>query len=145
MAHPAVAEDLLAAFAAFAPISNHVKRQDRTQLLNLQGIVASNAGQFGDEYAGRWRNGDPGLLGDVGGRTSDKRGVGKALRDDEHASISDALRKCAPLATNWRLTSSTSGASTTTEFSDEQSTPLSNVLPVTISRTAFTTSADRSM
>ena len=54
-------------------------------------------------------------------------------------------RKCAPLATNCRFTSSTIGASTTTEFSDEQSSPLSNVLPVTMSRTALTISALRSM
>ena len=36
-----------------------------------------------------------------------------------------------------RLASSASGASTTTEFSDEQSRPLSNVLPVMMSRTAL--------
>ena len=44
--------------------------------------------------------------------------------------------------TNSRFTSSAIGSSTTTEFSDEQSTPLSNVLPVMMSRTAFVTSAD---
>ena len=43
------------------------------------------------------------------------------------------------------MTSSAIASSTTTEFSDEQSTPLSNVLPVTMSRTAFFTLAVRSM
>ena len=41
--------------------------------------------------------------------------------------------------------SSATASSTTTEFSDEQSTPLSKVLPVMMSRTAFGTSADVSM
>ncbi len=61
------------------------------------------------------------------------------------ASISAADMKYPPCAWNSRLTSSAIASSTTTEFSDEQSTPLSNVLPVMMSRTALGTSAVRSM
>ena len=46
---------------------------------------------------------------------------------------------------NSARTCSSSDASTTTEFSDEQSTPLSKVFPVTMSRTALATSAVDSM
>ena len=61
------------------------------------------------------------------------------------ASDSAGDRKWPPRASNSRRTSPAIGSSTTTEFSDEHSTPLSKVLPATMSRTAFATSAERSM
>src|SRR5205809_5815393 len=45
------------------------------------------------------------------------------------ASISSLFRKYPPWLSNSRFTSDAIGSSTTTEFSDEQRTPLSNVLP----------------
>ena len=44
-----------------------------------------------------------------------------------------------------RFAASATASSTTTEFSAEQRTPLSNVFPVMMSRTAFFTSAVRSI
>ena len=60
------------------------------------------------------------------------------------ASISAAFRKYAPCCTNSRFSSSAMAVSTTTEFGDEQSSPLSNVLPMMMSDAAFLMSAEPS-
>ena len=51
----------------------------------------------------------------------------------------------APLVGSSRRTAASTGRSHTIEFSAEQRTPWSNALPLTTSRTAFGTSAVRSM
>ena len=88
------------------------------------------------------RHGDARLLGDEGRRLADERRIGQPLRRDEHlrerVASRPAFRKYAPCAWNCRAAPPRrSAASTTTEFGDEQSTPLSNVLPVMMSRAAF--------
>ena len=60
-------------------------------------------------------------------------------------SASPAFRKYPPCRSNSRRASPATASSTTTEFSDEQSRPLSKVLPVMMSATAFGKSAVRSM
>ena len=49
--HAAVAEDLLAALAAFAPVLDDVIREDGAELLDRQRVVAADALQLGDERA----------------------------------------------------------------------------------------------
>ena len=74
-------------------------------------------------------------------------GFGKRCGDTSTrvtASISAAFKKYAPCATNSRFSSSLIDESTTTEFGDEQSRPLSNVLPAMMSDAAFLMSADPS-
>ena len=60
-------------------------------------------------------------------------------------SASAGDMKYAPWLMNWRFTSSWTEASTTTEFGDEQSTPLSKHFPTMMSLAALTRSADFSM
>ncbi len=60
-------------------------------------------------------------------------------------SASAGDMKYAPCCVNWRFTSSATAASTTTEFGDEHSTPLSKHLPTRMSLAAFARSADFSM
>jgi hypothetical protein len=61
------------------------------------------------------------------------------------ASISRSFIKYEPRDWNWRRVSSAITSSTTTEFGDEHSTPLSKVLPRTMSYAALARSADFSM
>ena len=51
VAHAAVAEDLLAALAAFAPVLDDVIGEDGAELLDRQRVVAADAFQLGDERA----------------------------------------------------------------------------------------------
>ena len=69
MTHPAVAQDLLAALAAFTPVCHDVERQDGTELFDRQGIVPADAGKLRDQDPRAWRYLDARLLGDeVAGR-----------------------------------------------------------------------------
>ena len=51
MTHAAVAQDLLAALAAFAPVGHYIEGEDGGELLDRERIVASDALQLGDEDA----------------------------------------------------------------------------------------------
>ena len=84
---------------------------------------------------------DAGLLGDMNAPTG-RRAWGWAAAAASRAAAasfraSPADRKCAPCACISRLNGSATSRSTTTEFGDEQSTPLSKLLPVTMSRRGF--------
>src|SRR5687767_16014098 len=60
--HAAVAQDVLAPLAAFAPVLDDVIRQHRTELLDREREVATHAPELSDQRACRGRNGDPYLL-----------------------------------------------------------------------------------
>ena len=51
VAHPAVSEDLLAPLAALLPVADDIEGQDRTELLDRQRVVTSDARQFRDQHA----------------------------------------------------------------------------------------------
>ena len=147
--HAAVPEDLDAALAPFPPVLDDIQRQHRAQLLDRERIVAADAGKRRDRTlacpsgtliptCSAMTEADFPTSAGFGSRC----GVTSAFAN---ASISAAFRKYAPCARIARRTSSATASSTTTEFGDEQSTPLSNVLPITMSLAAFFRSALRSM
>ena len=84
MAHAAVAEDLLAAFAPFLPVAHDVKREDRAEFLDRQREVAANPVEFSNEHLRLVRDGDAARIRDGLGRLADERRVREALRGDEH-------------------------------------------------------------
>ena len=65
VAHAAVAQDLLAALAAFAPVLDDVVREHGTELLDRERMVAADAFQLGEQRARPGRHLEADLLGDV--------------------------------------------------------------------------------
>ena len=86
MPQPAVAKDLLAALAPFAPVSDHVKGQDGAELLNRQRIVSADPVERCQENAGLGGDGDAAFLSDESGRLADEHGVRQPLGGHEDAS-----------------------------------------------------------
>src|SRR5690349_5701283 len=83
VAHPAIAQDLDATLAAFSPVLDDVPRQDRTQLLYREWVIAADAFQRSDQRARSAWNGDPDFLCYMCGRTADQCRVGQSLRTDQ--------------------------------------------------------------
>ena len=82
--HPAVPKNLLAALAAFAPVADDVEGEDRAELLDRQGVVASDPRQGRQQDARLGRHRQAALRGDDRRGFPDERRVGQPLRRHEH-------------------------------------------------------------
>src|SRR5262245_58223141 len=83
VAHAAVAKNLLAALTTLPPILDNVERQDGTELLNRQGIVAAYSVERRNQQPGAGRNAYTTLLSNRRGRFPDECRIGKALGCDQ--------------------------------------------------------------
>src|SRR4029453_6200440 len=83
VAHAAVAKDLLAPLASLPPILDHIERQDRTEFLDRQRVVASHSVERRDQQLGALRNTYTTLFSNSSCRFSDESRIGKPLGCDQ--------------------------------------------------------------
>ena len=63
VAHAAISQNLLAAFASLTPVLHDVPRQDRGEFFNRERIIAPDSGERGNQHARCGRDADAGFLG----------------------------------------------------------------------------------
>src|SRR5580765_144541 len=90
--HAAVAQNLLAALAALAPVAHYIEGEDRTELFDRERVVAAHAVQLRDQHASAGPDLESCLLRDVGGGPSDEGRVWQPLGRNEDLRQRVALR-----------------------------------------------------
>ena len=93
--HPAVAQDLLAALAALAPVAHDIEGEDRTELFDRQRVVAADACQLARSARGcRARTVDPACCAIYGGGRPTSAGFRQPLgRNEDRRQRVDAPRR----------------------------------------------------